>query len=156
MQDIVPHCARSPEEPTTPSGPTSSPSDPLIKLERHSPSDLRCPSPSSPSRHPISSFTQIPSFPSGRTPTLTTRKKRAAFPYIHPPPRVSSGRRQDSSSMSAPHYGNWPSNTMKYEQSGDLLHTQRRSSDGDQHSPYYFTSVSDVARIKGSAILAGC
>lgn len=160
MQDIVPHSARSPEELVTPSGPTSLPSDSLIKLERHSPSDLRCPSPSSPSSHPVPSFTQIPSFPSGRTAVLTTRKKRSAFPYTHPPPRVSSGRRLHSSSMSAPHYGNWPSNTVKYEQSeypsGDPSHAQRRSSDGDQQPPYYFASVSDAARIRGSATVAGC
>jgi len=160
MQDFAPHSARSPEELAPPSGLTTVPSDPLIKLERHSPLDLWCPSSSSPSNHPIPLFTHIPSFSSGRTPTLT-RKKRSAYPYTHPPPRVSSGRRQHSSVMSAPHYENWPSNTVKYEQSeypsGDLAHVQRRSSDGNQ-LPYCFTSVSDSAHIRGSLMGAdaGC
>lgn len=157
MQDFAPPIARSLEEPAPLSGPTTVPSDPLIKLERHSPSGFWCPSPSSPSSHSIPSFTHIPSFSSGRTPTLT-RRKRSAHPYTKPPPRVSSGRRQHSSVMSA-HYGNWPSNTVKYEQSGypsgDLAHAQRRSSDGDQ-PPYYFTSVSDSARIRGSVMVAVC
>lgn len=157
MQDFVPHSARSPEEPASPPRPTV-PSDSLIKLERHSPSDPWCPSLSSPSSHPIPSFTHIPSFSSGRTPT-PARNKRSTYPYTHPPPRVSSGRRQHSSTMSAPHYGNWPSSTVKYEQSeypsGDLAHIQRRTSDGDQ-APYYFTSVSNSARIRGSVMVVGC
>ena len=145
MQDFVPPSARSPDESTPLSGSNPLLSDSLIKLERHSPSDLRCHSPSSPSTHSIPSFNRIPSFTSGRTSTPNTRKKRSTFPYANPPPRVSSGRRQNSSAMSAPHYGNWSSHTVKYEQSdypsGDLSHAQRRSSDGDQTS-YYFGSVS--------------
>lgn len=158
MQDFAPHSARSPEELVPPSGFTTVPSDSLIKLERHSPSNLWCPSSSSLSSRPIPLFTHIPSFSSGRTPTLT-HKKRSAYPYTHPPPRVSSGRRQDSSVMSAPHYENWPSNIVKYEQSeypsGDLAHAQRRSSDGNQ-PPHYFTSVSDSVHIRGSVMVAGC
>jgi hypothetical protein len=155
MQDSVPSSVRSPEELAPPSGLTTAPSDPPTKLERHSPSDFWCPSLSSPSNHPVPSFTHIPSFSSGRPPA-PTYKKRSAYPYTHPPPRVSSGRRQHSSAMSAPHYGNWPSDTVKYEQSGytseDLAQVQRRSSDGDQ-PPYYFTSVSDSARIRGSVLM---
>lgn len=154
MQDFVPHSSRSPEEPTPLSGPSSLLPDSLIKLERHSPPDTLCLSPSSPSSQPIPSFTNIPSFTSGRTPTPTTRRKRTAYPYTNPPPRVSSGRRQSSSSMSAPHY-DWSSNAVKYEQpeypSGDLSHTQRRASDGDQ-PPYFFTPVSSFARIRGGAV----
>jgi len=146
MQDLVPHSTRSPEEPTLPSWPNSRPSDPLIKRKRHSPSDLRCPSPSSHSGHPIPSFTHIPSFSSGRTPTLKTCKKRSSRLYARPPPCVSSGRRQDSSAMSAPHYGDWPSNTVKYKQSeypsGDLSRIQRGSSDDDRQPPYYLAPVS--------------
>lgn len=155
MQDFVPHSARPPAEPDLPSGTTSLPSAPFIKLERHSPSELWRP-PSSPSNHPIPLFTHIPSFHSGRAPTPTTRKKRSAYPYTLPPPRDSSGSRQHSSAMSALHYGNWSSNTAKYEHSehpsGDLSHMQRKSSDGGQQPPYYFVaSVSDSARIRGSA-----
>ena len=143
MQNVVPHSARSPEVPAPSSGPTSVPSGPLVKLERHSPSYLRCLSPPSPSGRPFPSFTHIPSFASGRAPTLTGRKKRSAHPYTHPPLRVSC---QHSSVMSAPHYGNWPSDTVKDEQSEcsskDLAHVQRRASDGDQPS-YHFTPVSD-------------
>lgn len=157
MQDSAPHTVRSPEEPVSLSGPPSFLSYSPIKLERHSPSDFRCPSPSSPSNHPIPPFTHIPSFPTGRTATQTTRKKRSAHPYTQPPLRVSSGRRQISSGMSAPQYGNWSSNNVKYEQSefpsGDPSLTQRRSSDGEQ--PYYFASVSDRSRIRGSVIYAG-
>lgn len=150
MQDFVPYSTRSPEEPASPSGPTTVSSDPLIKLERHSPSDLWCPSPSSPSSHSLPSFTHTPSFSSGHIPT-SARKKRPVRPYIQPPPRVSSGRRQNSSAMSALHYGNWSSNTVKHEQS-DLAHAQRRSSD-DGQPPYYFTPVSDSARIRGSVLM---
>jgi hypothetical protein len=159
MQDFSPHNLRSPEEPATLSGPPSLLSDPLIKLERHSPSDIRRHSPPSPSNHPIPSFTNIPSFTSGRATTLNTRKKRSAHPYTQPLPRVTSGRRQPSSAMSAPHYGDWSSNTVKYEQpefpSGGPSHAQRRSPDGDQQPPYYFASVSNFTRIRGSAIFAG-
>lgn len=159
MQDLVPHSARRPAEPALPSGSTSLPSASLIKLERHSPSELLR-LPSSPSNHPIPLFTHIPSFHSGRTPAPTTRKKRSAYPYTHPPPRDSSGSRQHSSPMSAPHYGNWSSNTAKYEQSehpsGDLSHMQRKSSDGGQQPPYYSASVSDFARIRGSAGIDVC
>ena len=158
MQDLVPHSARSPEEPTSLSGPNPLLPDSLIKLERHSPSDPLCHSPSSPSNHSIPSLTHIPSFPAGRTATPGARKKRSAFPYTHPPPRVSSGRRQSSSAMSAPHYGNWPSNSVKYEQSeypsADLSHSQRRSSDGDQ-PPYYFASVSAFTPISGGVMVMG-
>jgi len=151
MQDFFPHSARSPEEPASPSGPTTVSSDPLIKLERHSPSDLWCPSPSSPSSHSLPSFTHTPSLSSGHIPT-PTRKKSSVHPYIYPPPRVSSGRRQSSSVMSAPRYGNWSSNnTVKHEQS-DLAHVQRRSSDEDK-PPFYFTPVSDFARIRGSVLM---
>lgn len=157
MQDIVPHSAGSPDEPSPLSGPDSLLPDSLVKLERHSPSDLWCPSPSPPSSQPISSFTHIPSFTSGRATTPAIRKKRSVNPYTHPPPRVSSGRRQNSSTMSAPHYGNWPSNPVKYEESeypsGDLSHVQRRSSDGDQQSRYYFASVSIFAQIKGRVLI---
>ena len=157
MQDSVPHSVRSPEEPTPPSGPPSFLSDSLIKQERHSPSHNRCHSPSSPSNYPTHPLPPIPSFTAGRTATHNTRKKRSAHPYTHPPPRVTSGRRQTTSDMSAPHYTNWSSNTVKYEQSdfssGDLSHAQRRSSDGDQQPPYYFASVSKSAPIiSGNAI----
>ena len=146
MQDPTPPTARSAEEQTPLSGPSSLPSDPLVQLERHSdPQDPQCPSSSSPSFHSISPFTHIPSFPTGRTATSNTRKKRSTRPYIQPP-RFSSGRRQTSSDMSAPQYGNWTSNPVKYEQSelssGDLSQAQRESSDGDQRPLYYFASVS--------------
>jgi len=158
MQDLVLHSARSPEEPTSLSGPNSLLPDSFIKLERHSPSDPLCHSPASPSNHSIPSLTHIPSFPTGRTATPGARKKRSAFPYTHPPPRVSSGRRQNYSAMSAPHYGNWPSNSVKYEQSEypseDLSHSQRRSSDGDQ-PPYYFASVSTFTPISGGVMVTG-
>ena len=148
MQDSVPPPVRSPEEPFPLSGPPSLISDPLIKQEGHSPSHLRCPSPSSPSNLPSTSFTHIPSFTTRRAPIHTTRKNRSAHPYIQPPPRLSSGRRQTSSGMSAPHYGNWSSNTVKYEQpdlpSEDLSSVQRRSSDGGPQLPYYFASVSST------------
>ena len=149
MQDLFPHSARSPEEPASPSGPTVS-SDPLIKLEHRSPSDLWCPSPSSPCSHSLPSFTHTPSFSTGHIPT-SARKKRSVRPYIHPPPRVSSRRRQNSSAMSAPHYGNWPSSTVKHAKS-DLAHTQQRSS-GDDKPPYYFTPVSGSARIRGGVLM---
>lgn len=159
MQDSVPHNVRSPEEPAALSGPPPFLSDSLIKLERHSPPHIQRHSPSSPSNHLTPSFPQTPSFTTGRATTTITRKNRSAHPYAQPPPRVSSGRRQTSSAMSAPHYGNWSSNTVKYEQSefssGDLSHAQRRSSDGDQQSSYYFASVSASAPISGSAIPAG-
>ena len=156
MQNLSPHSAGSPEEPTPPSGSNPPLSDPLVKPERHPPSDPPCHSPSSPSLDPIPTPTHIPSLTSGPTPTPTTRKKRSAFPYIRPPPRVSSGRRQNSSAMSAPQYGNWPSNTVKYEQSdypsGDPSYTQRRTSDGDQ-PPYFFAPVSILVRIGGGVTL---
>ena len=156
MQDSVSHSAKFPEKPAPLSGPNPLLPDPLIKLERHSPSNIGRHSPSSPFNHPGPSFTHIPSFASGRTPN--TRKKRSTHPYIHPPPRVSSGRRQNSSTMSAPHYGNWPSDTAKYEQpvhpSADLSHAQGKSSDGNQ-PPYYITSVSIFARIGGGAMPTG-
>lgn len=151
MQDLIPHSARSPEEPVSLSGSNSLLPDPLIKPERHPPSERWCHSPSSPSSPPISSSTRIRSFTFDRA-APNTRKKRPAFPYTHPPPRLSSGRRQHPPPMSTPHYGNWSStssNTVKYGQpeypSGDLLHMQRRSSDGDQPS-YYFASVSTLPR----------
>jgi len=159
MQDFIPHSARSPEEPALPSGSNSVPSDSLIKRERHSPSDLRCSSPPTPSSHPIPSFTRIPLFSSGRAPTLNTRKKRSSNPYAHPPPRVSSGRRQESSAMSALQYGNWPPNTVKYEESdyppGDLSRTHRGSSDGDQQPPYYFAPVSFLRASEAVQCLQG-
>jgi len=149
MQDFLPHSARSLEEPASPSGLTTVSSDPLIKRERHSLPDLWCPSPSSPSSHPLSSFTHTSSFSSGHIPS-PTRKNRSVRPYIHPPPRVSSGSRKNSSAMPAPHYENWSSDTTKYEQS-DLAHVRRRSS--DDQPPYYFTPVSDSARIRGSVLM---
>lgn len=158
MQDFISHSARSPEEPASPSGPSSLPSDSLVKPERHSPPSFLCPSPSPPSSRSLPSFTHIPSFSSGPIPTHTSRKKRSTFPYNHPPPRASSGRRQHSSMMSAPNYGNWPPNTAKYEQSRypseDLAHVQRRSSDGDQ-PPHYFTPVSDSVRIRDDVMMVG-
>ena len=154
MQEIVSPSVRSPEEIIPLSGPSSLLSD-TIKLERHSPADLSCPSSSSPSRNPIPSLNHIPSFTSGRLPSTNIRKKCSAYPYTQPPARVSSGRRETVSAMSAPHYGNWSSNTVKYEQSEfpseGLPQAQRRSSDSDQQQPYYFASVSDFASIRGSA-----
>lgn len=152
MKDSIPHTLSSPEEPAHLSGPLSLLSDPLIKQERHSSSGVRCPSPSSPSNLPTLPFPHIPSFIAGRTATHTTRKKRSAHPYTQPPPRVSSGRRQTSSGMSAPHYGNWSSNTAKYEQSefplGGLSHVQRGSPEADQQPSYYFAPVSTSQAVR--------
>lgn len=152
MQDLVPHSVRSPEEPTSLSGAPSFLSDPHIKLERHPSSDQWCLSQSSPSTNPIPPFTHIPSFPTGRTATQNTRKKRSAHPYTQPPPRASSRRHQTSSGMSAHQYGNWSSNPVKYEQSefssGDPSFSQRRSSDDDQQLSYHFTSDNSVRRYR--------
>lgn len=152
MKVSVPHSARSPEEPAPLSSPLPFLSYPLIKRERHSPLDIRCPSPSSPSNYSAPSFPPIPSFTPARTATHNSRKKRSAYPYTQPTPRVSSGRRKTASAMSAHHYGSWSSNTAKYEQSefssAGPSHLQRRSPDGGQQPPYYFASVSTFAPIK--------
>lgn len=149
MQDSVPHSARSPLP-----GPNSLLLTSLIKIERQSPSELGCFSSSLPFTNSFPSFNHIPSFTSGRTATTNTRRKRSALPYTRPPPRVNSGRRQPSSTMSAPHYGNWPSDAVKYEKpeypSGDLSH-MRGSNDGDKQPPYYFASVSCFTCIRCSA-----
>lgn len=154
MQDLVPHSVRSPEEPASLSGTPSFLSNSHIKLERHPSSDHRRLPQSSPSTNPVPLFTNIPSFPTGRTATQNTRKKRFTHPYAQPPPRTNPGRHQTFSGMSAHQYGNWSSNPVKYEQSeftsGDPSFSQRRPSDDEQQLPYHFTSVSFCSPISGS------